>query len=285
MEAKGITFDIVSKEDAMHFLEEHNYYVKVASYRFNYPKHKGKYVGLDFFHLKELSIIDMYFRQIVLQACLAIEHAIKVNLLHDITCKDLDDYKIVEVYNEKYPKCLEGILRHRKTAYTRHLLAKYTHPNYPIWAMLESVSFGDLVTFYRFYEEQYGYSLIDYRILYNVRDIRNAAAHNNCIINELGDKSYIPRHLLREELQPMGFSNLMINNKLSNQSIHDFVALLYTLQTIIASDEVKERCFQDFVDFFGGRMIRSKTYFEKNSLLVSTYHFSKTILDNYRKNI
>ena len=35
---KGIRFDIVSEEEAKHFLCKHNYYFKLVSYRKNYNK-------------------------------------------------------------------------------------------------------------------------------------------------------------------------------------------------------------------------------------------------------
>lgn len=39
MDRKGILFTIDSKERAKDFLDHHNYYLKLASYRENYKKH------------------------------------------------------------------------------------------------------------------------------------------------------------------------------------------------------------------------------------------------------
>ncbi len=38
MENKGIKFDLISKEEAIQFLEKSNYYLKLASYRVNFEK-------------------------------------------------------------------------------------------------------------------------------------------------------------------------------------------------------------------------------------------------------
>ena len=38
MKEKGIEFSIISEEDAIDFLSNHNYYLKLASYRTNYKK-------------------------------------------------------------------------------------------------------------------------------------------------------------------------------------------------------------------------------------------------------
>lgn len=68
MKIKGIKFDIVKEEDAKIFLQNNNYYMKLASYRANYDKCKsnGEYINLDFAYLQELlPTIDMYLRYLI----------------------------------------------------------------------------------------------------------------------------------------------------------------------------------------------------------------------------
>ncbi|EPI51772.1 hypothetical protein HMPREF1576_00185 [Gardnerella pickettii JCP7719] len=86
---KGVTFQECTVEDAISFLNEHNYYVKVTAYKANFHKHNGKYVGLDFMALKDLSIIDMYLRRWIIGASLNVEHSLKVNILKNIQEKIL----------------------------------------------------------------------------------------------------------------------------------------------------------------------------------------------------
>ena len=79
MKRKGIKFDIVSEKDAKQFLENNNYYMKLASYRDNYDKinegeRQGEYKNLEFAYLQELSKIDMYLRHLILKMILDIEH-------------------------------------------------------------------------------------------------------------------------------------------------------------------------------------------------------------------
>ena len=50
---RGIAFNIVTEEEAAHFLREHNYFYKLKSYAKNYTKNtagenKGKYSDLEF---------------------------------------------------------------------------------------------------------------------------------------------------------------------------------------------------------------------------------------------
>lgn len=82
MKSKGITSDIISEDDAKTFLQQKNYYMKLASYRENYPKYltgrkTGQYINLDFAYLKELSTIDMHLRYLIIQMCLDLEHSQK----------------------------------------------------------------------------------------------------------------------------------------------------------------------------------------------------------------
>lgn len=98
LKSKGITFKLYSEEDAIKFLNQHNYYVKLTAYKTNFSKHNNKYVGLDFMALKDLSTIDMYLKQWILNASLSVEHSFKVNLLKDIQEKGLDEFDIVANY-------------------------------------------------------------------------------------------------------------------------------------------------------------------------------------------
>ena len=77
MKSKGITFNIVSPEDAVRYMEDNNNYFRVASYRKNYNKQLDsnqkpvdKYVKLDFGYLQDLAIIDMELRYTFIQLTL-----------------------------------------------------------------------------------------------------------------------------------------------------------------------------------------------------------------------
>lgn len=286
MKDKGIRFKKVSEKDAQHFLQEHNYYVKLSSYRFNFPKNNaGKYVGLDFFHLKDLSIIDMHLKILILKTCLNIEHALKVNLLNDITNKNLNEFDIVNNYISEFNRVLDEIERNRNKSYpsyTKNLLTKYQHPHYPIWVFLEVISFGELVKFYEFYCKTYSYNLIEYRFLYYVRDIRNASAHSNCLIHNLGKKDNTPNQNLRISLlNNLDIGKDSLNNKLKNKSIHDFSALIESMNIVIKSDEIKEHRMTEFIEFFKNRALRNSDIYKKNTLLVSSYEYIIKLLDTY----
>lgn len=84
---KGITFEIISEDEAKDYLGRNNNYFKLSSYRKNYTKfpagpRKGQYRDLDFAYLIELARIDVEVRHILLKMCLDIEHFLKVSLIN-----------------------------------------------------------------------------------------------------------------------------------------------------------------------------------------------------------
>ena len=109
MKSKGISFIQYEESDAKRFLQKNTYYFKLKAFERNYDKYnrtekKGQYINLDFAYLVELSTIDMYLRKIILSMALDIEHALKVQLICDLTQNDdADGYSIVKEYlNDNY---------------------------------------------------------------------------------------------------------------------------------------------------------------------------------------
>lgn len=286
LEGKGITFTLITKEDAEHFLEEHNYYLKVTSYRFNYSKDQyGKYKGLDFFHLRELSTIDMYLRFILLKFCLNLEHSLKVKLLRDIENNGFDDYDIVSQFTKEYDRVLTSVSERRNTSYCLDLINKHD-PHYPIYVMLEIISFGNLVTFCEWYQKKNQRKLVNVGLLYNVRDLRNACAHSNCLLHDLraskNSRHKVNQQLTTDVIRRVTLSERSIKKKLSNRTLKDISSLLILFEEMVDSDEIKEHRVRELSDFMRDRMIEKKDHFRKNDLLCSSYRYVLELLDTIR---
>ena len=67
MKEKGVTFQYYKEEDAADFLRNNTYFFKLKAFQKDYiqnPK-TGKYIGLDFAYLVELSTLDMHLRRLI----------------------------------------------------------------------------------------------------------------------------------------------------------------------------------------------------------------------------
>lgn len=278
---KGIIINFYDEEYAIRFLNQHNYYVKLTAYKTNFSKHNNKYVGLDFMALKDLSIIDMHLQRWILNASLSVEHFLKVNLLKDIQERGIDEFDIVTNYFSIYPNILNEIEFRRETPYVKNLLAKYTHPDYPIWVFLEVIPFGEFVNFYKYYCNKYSYGEFSYDLLYNVRNIRNASAHNNCVIYDLVNKSGYYKEELVDILDSLlhNTRRRTIQNRLKNNSVQDFISLLIAVNIVIKSEDVKTYYLNSLKELFDGRMIEKAYLYKSSPALNQMYHFCKEVVD------
>lgn len=193
MRTKNVQFEICSIEDAKKFLKYNNYYFKLKSYARNYvvnPQTK-KYYNLDFAYLVELSKLDMHIRKIILEMSLDVEHYLKVRLMNDLSNNPLEDgYNIVEVFLQYNPSAQEDIKRKASTySFCSDLAEKHLNQyNEPeklaVWNIVELLSFGNFMELYTVYYQTYkSFNYIPY--LKSIKFIRNAAAHNNCLLSSL----------------------------------------------------------------------------------------------------
>lgn len=289
---KGITFNFISEEDAKRYLSENNNFFKLSSYRKNFSKYtdgvnKGKYEKLDFAYLIELARIDVEVRHILLKMCLDIEHFLKVCLLkvveENVKMGTEDGYKIVTDFVQTFaPDDFLGdkIKQNQKNPYCRNLVGKYGKVM-PIWVFVEILNFGDLKKLIEFYAKKTGWQPpVDFRSLDRVRQIRNAAAHNNCIINDLtvlGSSIKTPVEITKF-LSDAGISSNQRKKKLSNARINQIVHLLYLYDTIVKSPNTRGIRISELLGLMDKRMVVHGDYFEGNDILSTTYDFFKKII-------
>ena len=99
----GITFNLMDEEMAKEFLKKNNFFFRLKQYCSTCPEQtkSGKYVGLDFGHLVELSTIDMFLRKLLLKMTIDLEHYLKVKLVNDCQNNPADNgYEVVEKFLE-----------------------------------------------------------------------------------------------------------------------------------------------------------------------------------------
>lgn len=163
MEKKGIKFDIVSKDEAKDFLENHTYYFKIKSYAKNYGKiitndKQEKYVNLEFGYMLELSRIDAQLRYLIVHLCLDIEHFLKVRLLKDFNKSSNNGYNLVERLFIINGTSKDAIARKGRKSTCMDLVNKYKN-DFAIWNIVEVMTFGEFLKFLLLY---YGDSYLSY---------------------------------------------------------------------------------------------------------------------------
>ena len=303
---KGITFKYVSEEDAADFLAETNNYIRTASYRKAYDKYTlgknaGKYRGLDFGYLKEMSIIDMHYRFLVEQMCSDIEHSLCVKI-NSMVANDptTDGYDIVYQYLCARPNTIATIEKSISSPHTGNLINKYftvqttrnaqtgriinqitAYDDCPVWVLTEIMTFGDVIHFYTDYYQSRNILTEPIEALHLVRSLRNAATHNNCLFADLRSGSTIAPQVLANAVSQLGsVTNSQRRKKLSCRSVLEFVALLYEYDHLVL-DKVREHRVEQLNDLFFGRMLEKKSFFVNNDLLRTTYEFCVKMIQGF----
>jgi len=186
---KGVAFTLCTEEQAASFLAYSTFFFKVKAFDKDYeinPK-TGKYLNLDFAYLMELSTLDMHLRRLILHATLDLEHYLKVMLIREISENpDEDGYEIVDRFFSVYPEVKASISAKSENSMCCDLIRKLEKEGYAVWNLIEVLSFGDLVMLCEVYDQNTGGKNEDlFRCLFAVRCLRNAAAHNNCLLNSM----------------------------------------------------------------------------------------------------
>jgi len=285
---------LTSIQDARKYLEENNNYFKLVSYRKNFNKYeqgnnKGKYINLDFKMLEDLSIIDMRLRKTMLSIVLDLEHYAKVKLLSEVEKNIKDGYSLVEKYiislktKNEYDFLENELNKNIRGTYCGDLVAKYKG-EYPIWVFVEIISFGRFIKFYMFVaNELQNKTMIDEAyLLKNVRELRNACAHNNCILNDLKARTsnYKTNYRILNEIANIGISKETRNKRMSNSRIQQIVTLLYLNKKITTSDGVLKHQTEKLQDL-KSRIEHHIDYYSKNNLIQANFNFLNKIIDNW----
>lgn len=294
--SKGVKFELISLEEAATYLQENNNYFKLRAYRKNFQKHpdgphKGEYYNLDFEKLRDLAIIDMRLRYVLIHMALDIEHFAKVKLIHFIEQSDEDGYQIVQDYMDKLEADDLKNDQHRKDAlkneidrnknnpYCGGIIKKY-NDDYPVWAFVEIVPFGTLLNFYLFCADRLNRKELrtDYYLLKDVKLLRNACAHNNCIIYNMGAKDSLHQvgHDVDRSLN--GISKSSRKRHLGNEKMREIVTLLYAHKHFVHSSGVRNRASEDLTKLIA-RMYRNIHYYSTNENITSSFDFFQTVVD------
>lgn len=296
LKEKGVLFNIMDEAEARDYLGQYNNYFKLTAYRKNYDKHpagenKDKYINLEFAYLVDIAVIDMRLRYRIVHMALDLEHHTKLQLLRKMDEYNEDGYQVVQDYidslDEKQRKIFDSeINRNKGNIYCGDIIAKY-EVAFPIWAFIEIVPFGRLVAFYGFCADRFSdKSMKDtfYRLL-TCKEIRNASAHSNCILNNLKAKTaaHSTNAAVTSELMKIkGMNTNFRKNRMSNARIQQVVTLLYTHKDMVESEGIKRSESEDLKKIME-RVNKNYDYYNTNPMIKGTFDFLKLVVDSWFK--
>lgn len=288
MERRGITFHHISKEEAAYFLQYHTYYFKLKAYAKNYTKYQSGenarcYCNLDFAYLKDLSTIDSHLRKFIIKITLDIEHFLKVKLLRDFASIDAEDgYGIVEEFFSRRPAFRDEVIQKERNSNCFELIEKHKD-HFALWNVVEVLPFGAFIQLYKLFYEKYPAKNDMTNMLLPVKFLRNAAAHNNCLINNMGApyaRTIKPNLAVTRYISQIpGISAKTRGKKMANPVVHDFVVMLYVFCHVVTSEETKTRTLFELKQLIDTRIPRHRKYYQDNELLTSHYRFLKKVVD------
>lgn len=297
LKSKGVRLDLISETDSVSYLTDNSNYFRLRSYRTRFAKveegqRAGEYARLDFKMLIDLSIIDMLLRYEMLPMTLDVEHFAKVKLLGKIEAAGEDGYSVVADFLASYDRAdddgkvhnrtKDEIARGESSPYVAPLIARYPDFTYPAWAFLEVITFGTFIYFYKFCAMRFCDQgmLDDFYLLQGVKGLRNACAHNNCIINDMtaGEPRHKARYAVTRALGGVACVGAdQRRSKMSNERFQEIVTTLY-MHRSLASDGVHEHVCASLARFVQ-RMNRHLEYYEGNLQVLSGFDFLSKVIE------
>lgn len=220
--------------------------------------------------------------------CLDVEHALKTRLMYDLSNNlEEDGYNIVNEYFEgRYDRLKDCLPKGTKSA-TAALIGSMLEDeeHIPLWSLVEVISFGRFIEIYELYYGMYGGEhYCSY--LGSIKYLRNAAAHNTCLLNSLKKPSFSNITKTKDIMNRISkIKGVTTNNKkkMENPLIHDFVVLLFVYNDILsnkANQHLRDKGMNNIRTLFCDRMLRHQEYFEKNDALKSSYEFVRIIINH-----
>lgn len=150
------------------------------------------------------------------------------------------------------------------------------------------MSFGDFIRFYNFYYDKHGKDNPLKDIMFPVKCLRNAAAHNNCVLNSLkraDHKDFSANKKVNSYVAKIkSITASSRRNCMAVPALHDFAALLMVYIEIVGSRAALEHTVRDLNEFLE-RFHRHADYYTSNTDITKTYNFFQKLIDSFANNV
>jgi len=233
--------------------------------------------------------------------CINIEHAMKVMLVETVSRANSEDgYQIIDDFIAAYPTVLADIAKKADGVFTKDLINKYfeicyvmdnglglrtdvLRSNCPIWVFMEIIDFGMLTRFYEFCIKRglLSGNQLPSNVLNPVRSLRNACAHNNCLLNNLAATSdTAPPQIISQFVAGLSdIPKVGRKKKLACRPMMEIVSMLYAYK-IVVSSKIYDTGMKELRTFTEDRMVKHIDYFSSNLLVTSSLEFLQKVVDN-----
>ena len=147
-----------------------------------------------------------------------------------------------------------AVLAHRDRAHQMHVLPPEIHKRYPL-ALFTSA--------YR--KSLHGPRISDGDLLFPVRALRNAAAHNSCLLNTMRDRLTKPIGIIAKLLvSEYGMDCELVGLSKRVPLIHDFSATLMCYDGLVSSEHSRSVCARR-LRALSERLSRNRSFFTKQA--------------------
>lgn len=266
LKSHQVAFNITSESAAETYLAQNTYFFKLKAFDKKFgmddPMH---YTHLEFSYLQDLATIDYHLRRLVSQLTSDVEHALKVRFNQLLMRQTLEDgIKVTAAFINSARLDKERIFK--RSAYTEKIIEKF-EAEPPAWLLWETCTMSVTNDFYRFFLGRIGYEDPVYSILDGVRFLRNAAAHNNCLLTA---PAYSVRSTDKlseyvEELRANPTSDMDFAPVLelvgTDPLIHDLACVLCAHINLVHSDGMVDSAIQE-IGVFRHRMKRHWDWYQ-----------------------
>lgn len=265
MRSKGISIKGSTQKRKLRYM---GYFHGYKGYRYcQIPTSSLNYT--DFNELQAVYDFDMQLKSLLYPKVMFIETTIKNYVLEciletagssrfaDIHSKVLTDYKSHQIGTSKYKDAIKDRMGVRNkiyseisSGYERHIVKHYYNKDrpVPIWAIFELLSLGDFARFLKCIEPQtrikiskaIGFkSSVDAdgtmtaKLVFTIRDLRNAIAHNNIIFDSRFKTGNVNKRLSTY------LSNETLINNITFDTIVDYIILIAFLMKMLRCNKTE----------------------------------------------
>ena len=78
-----------------------------------------------------------------------------------------------------------------------------------------------------------------------------------------------------------GLNPNVISSSMKVPVLNDFAVMLFVYNKVISSEKIKQKTIEELKEFFTGRALRHKEYFENTTLVKNAYNFAIRVIDHY----